>query len=334
MTKSVLRTMGNWILRLVLLSFLFVAAVIVYALVRESVARERYQQQFPPPGDMIQVGAYSIHLNCLGTGRPTVVFESDLDAIASLSWSLVQPKVAEITRACTYDRAGILWSESGSRPRNGDQIAGELGELLTAAGEQGPFVLVGHAMGGAYIRIFAGQSPESICGLVLVDSAHPDQTARFADIGIESERPTDAMRPLVTLLSHLGMPRRYSGPRPRTMPQRDYDIQQAYLPFSSVAWFDETVEGERTLEQAGKVDHLGSLPLVVLSSARPSGISAQNDGQDLQDLWLEMQEGLAQLSTEGELRAFEGSGHYIQYDRPEAVIEAIRDVIHACPALP
>ena len=166
MAKSVFRIVARWTLRLALLALLFLLAVVVHALLGESAARKRGQEQFAPPGEIIEVGAHSLHLNCMGAGRPTVVFESDLDTIASQSWSLVQPQVAEITRACTYDRSGLLWSEPGPRPRDGNQIADELGGLLAAAGEQGPYVLVGHAAGGAYARIFVAQNWESVCGLV------------------------------------------------------------------------------------------------------------------------------------------------------------------------
>ena len=121
---------------------------------------------------MVDLGSHQIHLNCVGRGTPTVVSEADLDQYGSLSWAPVQAEIGELTRACSYDRAGIMWSEPGPRPRDGETIAGELSAVLDVAGERGNYVLVGHAFGGAYVRIFAGRNPDDVCGVVLVESSH------------------------------------------------------------------------------------------------------------------------------------------------------------------
>jgi pimeloyl-ACP methyl ester carboxylesterase len=222
-----------------------------------------------------------------------------------------------------------MWSEPGPRPRDGETIASELAAVLDAAGEDGPYVMVGHALGGAYVRIFAGHNPDTVCGMVLVDSAHPDQMARFATMGIEREIPPQQIRPLILFLSHLGMPGRYKGPQ-YSMPQEVYDAEQAFLPESSVAWFDESVEGANTLAQAGQWESLGDMPLIVLSSARPVSSYIQTQGWDPQDLWLELQQELTLLSEDSEIRMLPGSGHYIQFDQPEAVVEAVHDIVQCC----
>ncbi len=281
---------------------------------------------------MVSLATHDIHLNCRGTGRPTVVFESDIDQLGSLSWYLVQSEVEKFTRACSYDRAGIMWSEPGPLPRDGETIAGELRAVLEAAGEDGPYVLVGHAFGGAYVRIFAGQNPQAVCGMVLVDSSHPDQLARFSKIGITKEIPEEQSRPLIWLLSQLGMPGRFKGPR-YSMPGEVYDPQQAFLPISSLAWFDESVAGPTTLAQAGQYASLGDIPLIVLASGRPTSVSVQVDGldlQDLQDVWLELQQELTLLSEHSEIRLLQGSGHYIQFDQPQEVIAAVGAAVQRC----
>jgi pimeloyl-ACP methyl ester carboxylesterase len=219
-----------------------------------------------------------------------------------------------------------MWSEPGPRPRDGEVAASELGAVLEAAGEDGPFVVVGHAFGGAYVRIFAGQAPDTVCGMVLVDSSHPEQLARFAEMGIEKEIPEKKLRPLILLLSHLGMPGRFKGPQ-YSMPRGVYDAEQAFLPKSSVAWFDESVEGPNTLVQAGQYETLGDMPLIVLASARPSSVSVE--GRDLQDTWLELQQELTLLSEHSEIKILK-AGHYIQFDQPEVVIEAIQAVVQQC----
>jgi len=299
-----------------------------YILVRESSARSQYRADYPPPGQMVSLGTHDIHWHCIGVGKPSVVFEADLDEYGSLSWSLVQSQVGAFTRACSYDRAGIMWSEPGPRPRDGKMIASELGAVLDAAGEDGPYVLVGHAFGGAYVRIFAGQNPAAVCGLVLVDSSHPEMLTRFAEFGLKQEIPDKQSRPLILLLSHLGMPGRFKGNQ-YNLPPEVYEPQQAFLPQSSMAWFDENVEGPNTLAQAGRYEDLGDIPLIVLASARPS---IQAKGRDLQDVWLALQQELTLLSANSEIRTLRESGHYIQFDQPQVVVEAVRDVVQRCAA--
>ena len=325
--KRRLRSILRWVGRILLVALGLLVCLVVVLLVRESVARTKYKAKYPPPGRMVNIGTHRIHLHCVGSGKPTVVFESDLDQYGSLSWDFVQGEIGQVTRACSYDRAGIMWSEPGPRPRDGKRIAAELAAVLDAAGVEGPYVLVGHAFGGAHVRIFAGQNPEAVCGMVLVDSSHPDQLARFAEIGIDKEIPGKQIRPLIWLFSHLGMPGRFKGPR-YSLPREIYDRQQAFLPVSSMAWFDESVEWPNTLAQAGQVTSLGDIPLIVLASARPTSI--QVEGQDVQDTWLELQQELATLSKNGELGTLRESGHYIQYDQPQAVVEAVGDVVRRC----
>ncbi|MGH9331314.1 MAG: alpha/beta fold hydrolase, partial [Vicinamibacterales bacterium] len=126
-----------------------------------------------PPGRLIDVGGYRLHLNGTGAGRPTVVLDAALGG-SSVSWALVQPEVARFTRVCSYDRAGFGWSDAGPMPRTVGRIVGELRTLLDRAGEPSPYVLVGHSFGGLVLRVFAARYPADVAGLVLVDPAHPE----------------------------------------------------------------------------------------------------------------------------------------------------------------
>lgn len=163
----------------------------------------------------------------------------------------------------------------------------------------------------------------------MVDSSHPDQLARFAEVGFKKEIPSKQIRLLINFLSHLGMPGRFQGPQ-YSLPRGIYDAEQAFLPKSSMAWFDESVEMPNTLAQAGQVENLGEIPLIVLASARPTSITSQVDGQDLQNTWLGLQHELTNLSGNSKIELLEESGHYIQFDQPEAVIEAIQTVVQHC----
>jgi pimeloyl-ACP methyl ester carboxylesterase len=139
----------------------------------------------PAPGQFVDVGAHRLHLWCVGSGSPTVVFESGLGG-GAFDWGYVQPSVARFRRACTYDRAGYGYSEPGPRPRTSRQIVSELFTLLDRAGIAGPVVLVGHSFGGYNVRLFAAEYPSKVVGLVLVDASHEDQGRRYAEAGVPS----------------------------------------------------------------------------------------------------------------------------------------------------
>jgi pimeloyl-ACP methyl ester carboxylesterase len=317
----------RWIGWIVLVGLLLLLSLVVFLFARESIARGKYRTEYPPPGVMVSLDTHEIHLNCVGSGQPVVIFESDLDQLGSLSWHRVQGEVGEFTRACTYDRAGILWSEPGPRPRDGETIASELGEVLDAAGEEPPYVLVGHAFGGAYVRIFAGQNPAEVCGVVLVESSHPDMIERFSQIGLQKEIPKKQIRPLILFLSHLGFPGRFNGPQ-YSLPDQVYAIEQAFLPVSSMAWFDESVEAAHTLSQSGRIGDLGATPLIILASGKPTSVTM--GGQNLQEIWLELQRNLASLSTNSQIKILPEAGHYLHIDQPQEVIDAIQTIIQQC----
>jgi pimeloyl-ACP methyl ester carboxylesterase len=322
--KRLLTIILRWAGRILLAGLFLFLGLIVYLLLKESISRNKYRAEYSPPGKMVNIGTHDIHLNCVGSGSPTVVFESDLDQYGSLSWMPVQERIGELTRACSYDRAGIMWSEPGPLPRDGETIARELYTVLDAAGEEGPYILVGHAFGGAYIRIFAGKYPDDVGGMVLIESSHPEMLTRFGEYGVVPEIPDRNIRPLILFLSHLGSPGRYKG-NVYNLPPEIYDPVQAFLPESSMAWFDEKVESLNTLAQAGQYEYLGDWPLIVLATSGPSP-SLGVLGQNLDDLWLEMQGELLLLSENSELRSYE-IGHYPQLQEPEVVIEAIQDVL-------
>ena len=325
-TKNRVRSILGWIGKIIAGIFILLLGLLVFGLIRESITRAKYHAEYPAPGEMVTVGNHDIHLYCVGEGTPTVVFEADLDQYGSLSWNSVQGEIGKYTRACSYDRAGIMWSEPGPRPRDGETIAAELKAVLENAGEEGPYLLVGHAFGGAYIRIFAGQNPDDVCGMVLVESSHPEMFTRFEELGVAQQIPDKNIRPLILLMSHLGSPGRYKG-NMYNLPLEIYDPVEAYLPESSMAWFDETVEAPATLAQAGQYEYLGSFPLIVIAaSGAPTSVA---QGEALQDLWVELQHELISLSDNSEIRVYE-TGHYPQLQDPELVIEAIQDVLDKC----
>ncbi len=137
-----------------------------------------------PPGRFVTVGNRRLHVYESGCGEPAVVFESGL-ASSSLSWYPVQQIVAETTRAVSYDRAGIGWSDEGRAPRTLSGMIDDLAEVLRSSGIRPPYVLVGHSFGALLVRAYASARPEQVAGLVLVDPVSLDL---WADCSAENQR--------------------------------------------------------------------------------------------------------------------------------------------------
>jgi pimeloyl-ACP methyl ester carboxylesterase len=138
---------------------------------------------FPPPGKLVDIGGWRLHLNCTGEARaaqPTVILEAGKGDF-SAEWSLVQPGVAKFARVCSYDRAGDGWSELGPHPRTFHQIVYELHTLLDKAGMKPPLVLVGHSYGGWLVRLYASTYPSDVVGMVLVEAGADNPSRMLPD---------------------------------------------------------------------------------------------------------------------------------------------------------
>ena len=235
------------------------------------------RSHYPPPGQMIDVGGHRLHLYCMGTGSPTVVLEAAAPGW-SLYWSLVQPDVAKITRVCAYDRAGLGWSERGPLPRTGQRMARELHQLLTRAGISGPYILVGHSLGGFVARLYREEHPADIVGMVLVDAGHESEMRQaefrtFVNTG-------KSMLPAIRAMAVLGVPRIVAsfGSLPQFFSQQEDRVPEKVRSMLRAGWLRTSYtralsdEGDaliETLEQVRHVGPLGDLPLAVLTATGP-----------------------------------------------------------------
>ena len=304
--------------------------------------------RIPPPGRLIDVGGFRLHLNESGTGTPTVVLDAALGA-SSVSWSLVQPAIAQTTCVCSYDRAGFGWSDAGPMPRTAGRIAGELRALLARAGVGPPFILAGHSFGGLVMRIFATRYRDDTAALVLVDPAHPEDWLRPAPkeqvridrgvrlcrqgaaaarlglarvvSGLVSLGALNVARGLVTLASRGGLSRADEGilapvyrlPPEARAPLRQFWTQPAF--FEALGSQIESVCVSSAEALAAAEGGYGDLPLVTISSTDPG------------DYRLRQQDALARLSTRGRHVMAAASGHWIPLDEPQVVVDVLRQVI-------
>ncbi|MDQ3929624.1 MAG: alpha/beta hydrolase, partial [Chloroflexota bacterium] len=241
----------------------------------------------------------------------------------SAHWVRVQQQLAQSTRVCAYDRAGMGWSESGSKPRDAKQVSSELHTLLTnAAGTEGPYVLVGHSYGGLYARMYAARYSNDVAGVVLVDSSHPEQFTRSPE-GQAMYEQTNRMGAVIPWLTRLGVIRltNYFPAHPDLPPKQRAQIEAFN---SSTQQVVTTVEEFRaTPETNAQVRSMGSLadtPLAVITA-----------GQQPPD-WLEMQDELAALSSNSIHPVVDGATHEsLLYDRGDARVTsaAIEQVVEA-----
>jgi len=163
----------------------------------QGVATAFERRRFPHPGRLIDVGGHQLHLYCTGSGTPVVVLEAP-EATMSAAWALVQTSVRRVTRVCSYDRAGLGWSEAGDEPFAPDAAALQLHALLVEAGERGPFIIAGAELGSALARLYASRYPADTSALVLIN-------VPGATISIRTETPSDRFMAIAPWLARTGV---------------------------------------------------------------------------------------------------------------------------------
>jgi pimeloyl-ACP methyl ester carboxylesterase len=257
----------------------------------------------------VDIGGYRLHLWCTGDGAPAVILDTGLGG-STADWGFVQPDVARFTRVCSYDRAGLGYSDPGPSPRTARRIATELAELLTRAGMTGPLVLVGASIAGFDVRVFASNHPDRTAGLVLVDASHEDDA-----------HDVPRMARVVPLLSTLGVLRLLGvsfGQRLESLPLsvRPYARATRFRAAGYQAAADEIMHVRKSAEEVRRSRRTLPLPVLVVTGAR---------GAD--EKWRQLQQDQASLSARGCLIVARQSGHVVSIDQPGIVVDAIRTVV-------
>ncbi|MEP7366311.1 MAG: alpha/beta hydrolase [Acidobacteriota bacterium] len=260
-----------------------------------------------PPGRFVVVDGARLHLWCIGQGTPTVVLEPGLGR-TSLSWSWLQPMLAKSTRVCSYDRPGLGWSEPLDTPRDGRNQARTLHKLLDAAGEHGPFVLVGHSLGGAYARLYRDQFRDEVQALVLLDSVQSGQCERLPGaVGIIRETTERLAVGRQTARIHLAG---LLVPVPQSLYELPDPVHPAVETFLSSPVHLEAMQKEaeewfETMSQLDRTRSIRKVPLLVLSS----DVSGGPVRREWMPYWREMQKDLGMLSDQSEVKVVPGASH-------------------------
>jgi pimeloyl-ACP methyl ester carboxylesterase len=289
----------------------------------------------PPPGRLVDIGGRRLQLNCQGSGSPTVIFEAGASAFA-IDWALVQPRVARVTRACSYDRARYGWSDPSPSAEMPENVVRDLHRLLQSAGERPPYVMVGHSRGGVYVRIFQRRYPGEVAAMVLVDPSHEDnlftmyEGKAVAIASLTAEQLQRTMPP-----GDVNVPTRpvQTGPpfdrlppdlyRMRVELERRLIAGDASRPVPR-AIVVESIEGDRAALSELKAASgtgapaLGDRPLVVLTR-----------GVDVTDATQVVHSSLARSSSNSRHTVVPDAGHEIQLFKPDAVIQAVEDVLQS-----
>ena len=287
-------------------------------------AYETYREStdsFPMTGRLIDVGGHKLHIDCTGTGSPTVVLEPGLgEPSTAMAW--IAPAVAKTTRVCVYDRAGRGWSESAGGPQDGVEVATDLHTLLERAGERGPFVLAGHSAGGIYVLNFAHRYPDQVAGVVLLDSMHPQQYTKIDGwpTFYEGFRRASAVLPS---LSRLGVGRLMYGSAYSDLPARVRDEERGFMatPRGARSVRDEFSEIRTAMTQARALTTLGAKPLVVLTAEK-----------DAEGGWTAAQNELAALSTNSIHHFLPNASHSMLTEDEDTAAQssrAINEVVNA-----
>ncbi|PYT84213.1 MAG: hypothetical protein DMG40_01790 [Acidobacteria bacterium] len=288
----------------------------------EAIESSRAERE-PPSGRLVDVGGYKMHLDCEGQGTPAVVLESGLWDDSTV-WHKVQPEIAKLARVCSYDRAGLGYSDP--RPDqvpDSRNIALNLHMLLASAGVSPPYVLVGHSLGGIHIRVYQNLRRSDVVGMVLVDSEHPDQENRLPPEMNKIQSRLYLKSELWGVAVPLGIPRLLDACgvtvdcRWQTVKAREAEVQAIGA----------------SLDEARHTVSLDSMPLVVVSrdpeNGAAPGLIPPDVSRRVEHQWVQMQKELGRLSANGSRMVATGSTHYVQIDRPDVVIAAVRTVLGA-----
>lgn len=316
------------------ISFLFILATTSYHLIATLV--ENYNQK--PPGQLIDIGGYKLHLYARGEGTITVVIDHSLGGIDG--YFLIE-EISKITKVCIYDRAGYGWSHQSSKPRCSQQIVQELNTLLTLAKIEPPYILVGNSFGSYNVRLYANQFPEKIVGIVLTDGLHEVAMSKmsvtlwllrlFFMSGFAMSTLGAALG-IIRLLGLIGIFELIKKEL-RQFPQETLKIvkRSFYHPKHWITMWREMWNLDRSANQVHQTGNFGNLPIISIKANTFFHRSLLNfympvkAADKLRD---KMHNKLLKLSTNCHQLPATKSSHFVWVDEPEIIVAAIQEILH------
>jgi len=284
-----------------------------------------FRAKNPAPGETYLANGHKLHLNCTGSGSPTIVLDAGLGD-DSLIWGRLQPVLSMTTQVCSYDRAGFGLSDPIPAPRDADHIAEELHDLLIQANVKGPIVLMGHSIAGMYIRDYATRYPAELAGLIFVDSATPLQEQNPALKAMDSKKPLQWFWNLEGRLEFIAGVPRLKGQCSHAIP--GFDPRAAkFLAEDSCHEHLNAVTAEfenfnRSGQETVHTGPYGALPILIFSHDPAKAIPKENPPPKLVDVeraWDQMQEDLKKLSKRSRRIIAKDGSHYLQIDRADLI---------------
>jgi pimeloyl-ACP methyl ester carboxylesterase len=331
----------RWVLRITVVLAVLACLALTVGWSYEKVAEARDARRYPPPGVMVDVGRYRLHLFCEGSGGPTVIIQVGSGEPALL-FRPVQDKIAEMTRVCAYDPAGIGWSDSYPKAaQTFQERASQLGTLLKNGNVQGPYVLVPHSYGGLVVRLFARDHPSDVSGAVLVDTAEEGTVFGTGWFSLFAATVRDRRRE--EWLARFGV-RRYEMSKRRGLfglrPDLFGNVRGELVSFMVRPEYLHTTTDEGLsyfavpdeMRVPGGFGKLGDVPLIVIRHQKPfpdAVVPSWMTPQQFEQGWIDGQQRLTTLSSDSELIVATKSGHMIFNDQPELMVSAVERVITA-----
>ena len=298
-------------------------------LIYQTVAERLDLKRYPPPGRMIDLGGRRLHFLSAGDANgPTIVFEAGSGNDLTL-WASTVTQIAPHARACTYDRAGLGWSDPAPGPQSFEDRAHDLNSLLTKAVVPGPYILAGHSYGGYSVRTFARLYPDHVAGIVMIDAVEEGYT--FDQWGLKAAAEVRAREIRLAWAARLGLmrlsvmlfPDRFDPVR-GVPPEACGEMTALHLRASRHTARADEMAAYDAIPQAMRRPHglglLGDVPLVVISRGARDPVT----GEPTQPEWSEAQARLATLSTDSRRVVAENSGHMIQFNEPQIIIDVVR----------
>lgn len=321
--------------RTALITLIILCGVLITGFLAEQVLSYRDRQRYTPPGELVEVGDRTVHWIDMGEGTPAVLLESGLPG-SSLDWMQVQAEISEFTRVIAYDRAGYGWSDPGTAPRTAEQIALEVQQLLESEQVSGPYILVAHSFGGIYSRFLAQELDGQLAGIVLVDTTPEDYSSRLPAGFLSQEKSMEQLMFWGQYLAYFGIPRiiGYSLTPTYCVPEEmtAMAVSTGYRPVAFRTLQGEFAARSASIAALEEKDQLLNVPLTVI--ARSGRVSpavtdeeAIREQEEVERIWQELQMELSMLSLNGKFVRADKSGHFIQCEQPDLVVQAVREMV-------